>query len=443
MFDLKRSGPELLLFLLAGFLLFTGLGSHSVHNADEARYWIVIDEMMEAGRYDDFTLRGEPYFNKGPLRIGMSHLLALGFGQNPWTLRIPSALMGLAGLAIVLALGRRHYGLAASRWAGLVFLTSTQFLYIHGARSGEMDSTLIAFWWGALLAAMLARERPAALWWCGVLVGLAGLVKHVAYVAPVGATVLLWLLMSGDVRAIGWRRILLAGLLAAAIALPWHLVQIARHGMEFVNGYLGREVVERVADDYQGSYGWAFYLSVIKDGMFVWSLLLPFAVVSAVRAWRAEVGSRFLLVIAAFMVGGLMATQGDLSWYVMPVLPALALLVGRWIPRSMPWAWAVIALVLALSPSNVLVWDVHERFAIEGLIRGDLLGVLQGSAVWWPQFVAGPAGRSRSRSLRGLPRSMPPCRCAPHFIVPKSTNSAKVSSGSSRDPLLPFCRTTT
>ena len=199
--------------------------------------------------------------------------------------------------------------------------------------------------------------RPAALWACAFLVGLSGLVKHLAYVGPVAATVLGWWALRGDLRAIGARRLLLAGVLVAVVALPWHVLQVVRHGMDFVNGYLGREVVERVSRDYKGTYGWAFYLSVIKDGMFVWSLLLPFAVVSAVRAWRAEVGSRFLLVIAAFMVGGLMATQGDLSWYVMPVLPALALLVGRWIPRSTPWAWALIALVFALSPSNVLVWS--------------------------------------------------------------------------------------
>jgi hypothetical protein len=37
-----------------------------------------------------------------------------------------------------------------------------------------------------------------------------------------------------------------------------------------------------------------------------------------------------------------------------------------------------------------MVWDVHEHFAIEGLIGGDLLGVLQGAAPWWPQVaVAG------------------------------------------------------
>lgn len=392
MFDPARFWPEILLLLLAGALLFVGLGSHSIHNADEARYAIVIDEMMEAGRLDDFTLRGEPYYNKAPLRIQESHLLARAFGLSPWTLRIPSAVAGLAAIAVVLLLGRRLYGVAASRWAGLILLTSTQFLYIHGARSGEMDSTLLALWWAAILAAVLARRSPAALWWCAVLVGLGGLVKHLAYVAPIGASVLLWFVVSGDGRRVGWGRILGAGLLAVVIVLPWHLLQFVRHGMDFVNGYLGREVVERVAADYQGGYGWAFYLSVLKDGMFAWSLLLPFVLVDALGVARVDRPARFLLALSALMVGGLMATQGDLSWYVMPVLPALALLSGRWLAadvgRGRAVIWLAVIVVFALSPSNVLRWDVHRRFAIEGLIRGDLFGLLQGDAPWWPQVAA-------------------------------------------------------
>ncbi|RKZ16637.1 hypothetical protein DRQ53_05850 [bacterium] len=387
MVDLARYRIDILLLMAAALLLFTGLGSHSVHNADEARYAIVIDEMLEDGRVGDFTLRGEAYFNKAPLRIGMSHVFARVFGLSPWTLRIPSALMGLACVALVLALGRRFFGTAAGRWAALVFLTSTQFLYIHGARSGEMDSTLLAFWLASLLAASLARERPQALWWCAVLVGLSGLVKHIAYIAPVGATVLLWLVMSGDLRAIGWRRVLLAGLLAVGITVPWHAVQIWRHGMDFVDGYLGREVVERVAGDYHGGYGWAFYLSVLKDGMFAWSLLLPFALIDAVRRGWGEGPTRFLLVLAAAMVGGLMVAQGDLSWYAIPALAPLALIVGRWLARGeatrrRAFAWTVVAAVLALSPSNVMQWDVHRHFAIEGMVSGNLLGVLQGAPVW-------------------------------------------------------------
>jgi 4-amino-4-deoxy-L-arabinose transferase-like glycosyltransferase len=321
----------------------------------------------------------------------MTHLLARAFGLNAWTHRIPSALMGLVCVALVYALGRRFWGVRAGRWAALVFATGTQWLYIHGARTGEMDSTLMAAWLGALLLAMLARDRPAALWGCALVVGLAGLVKHLAYIAPVGGTVILWWIMSGDWRVIGLPRMVGAALLALVIPIPWHAAQIARHGMDFVNGYLGREVVERVSRDYKGTYGWAFYLSVLKDGMFPWSFALPFAVYRAVRSHLGG-PTLFLLVLAAGMVGGLLVAQGDLSWYVMPVLPLLSLLIGRWVAELEPGtefriAWGLVALALALSPSNVMIWDVHHRFAIEGMIGADVGGVLQGAAPWWPQVV--------------------------------------------------------
>ena len=104
---------------------------------------------------------------------------------------------------------------------------------------------------------------------------------------------------------------------------------------------------------------------------------------------------RFLLVWIGFMIGGLMITQGDLSWYVMPALPALSLLVGWTMSRcdtrrGYAAVFLAIGLVLAVSPSNDMIWDVHQHFAIEGLIGGDLFGVLQGTAPWWPQVaVAG------------------------------------------------------
>ena len=69
----------------------------------------------------------------------------------------------------------------------------------------------------------------------------------------------------------------------------------------------------------------------------------------------------------------------------------------------LPPLGAGVALALALSPSNVMIWDVHHRFAIEGMIGADVGGVLQGAAPWWP-----PARRARSprpRAPRASTRS--------------------------------------
>lgn len=383
---------DLWLLGLAAVLLFFGLGSNSLHDQDEARYALVQERMLATGNWIDFEIRGEPWFNKAPLRVWASAALAAVFGVNEWTVRLPSAAAALGAVAALMWLGRLLYGVWASRWAALVLFTSTQFLYHHCGRTGEMDSALLLVWILAVVFAVKTRED--ARWWIASLacVALAGMVKHAFYVVPVGGVALVTIVALGTWRTIPTRVWALAIAAFAVVLVPWHAVMAARHGTDFVDTYFGREVAGRVAVHVERGHRWAFYPSVIEDGLFPWSYLLPFVLVwPRGRGPALPRAEWILLVWAVPMVVGPALAQLDLAWYALPALPPLALLLGRWLAWTTfpPWVALVSGLVLLLSPSNVLEFDALNTRAIMGMIGAQTLGLLRGAEPWWPQLAVG------------------------------------------------------
>ena len=387
----SRRTLDALLLALAAFLLLFGLGSNSLHDEDEARYALVQLHVLETGDWLDFEVQGHPWMNKAPLRIWASAALGAVFGVDEWTVRLPSALAGLGAIAALLWLGRLLYGVTAARWAALVLLTSTQFLYHHCARTGEMDSSLLLVWILAVCFALKVRDD--ARWWIAslVCVGLAGMVKHAFYVVPVGGVALATLLLDGR-----WKRIpasiwALALLAFTVVLVPWHALMLARHGADFADVYFAREVGERVAVHAERGSAWVFFASVIKDGLFPWSLLLPFALLWFTLHEDDRRPGFLLLLWAVPMVAGPAAARFDLAWYALPALPALALLVGRWLSRTVipVWMALTVGVLVLLFPSNVMEFDALDTGAIFGMIGARTLGTLRGTVPWWPQILLG------------------------------------------------------
>jgi 4-amino-4-deoxy-L-arabinose transferase-like glycosyltransferase len=147
--------------LLAALLIFAGLGSGSLHNLDESRHALVAENILHDG--DWLTLHHEdaPYFNKAPLKFWLTALTFRLGGVNAWTARLWSALFAWGAVVVTGLLGARLYDRRTGLLAAFILATSTQFLYSHCARTGELDSALLFFWTLAcLLVVAGTRRRP-------------------------------------------------------------------------------------------------------------------------------------------------------------------------------------------------------------------------------------------------------------------------------------------
>jgi len=171
--------------------------------------------------YNSFDPAGFVSVDKPPLALWIQVASVKLFGFRPPAVLLPQVLEGVAAVAVLSQLVRRHWGMTAGLLAGL-FLALTP-IAVAVDRSGNTDTglvlvVLLASW--ALLVA-IERGHRGVLLLAMALVGLGFNVKMLAafVVLPTFAAVY-WL---GAV--LPWRRRLvdlaLGGLVLAAVSLPW------------------------------------------------------------------------------------------------------------------------------------------------------------------------------------------------------------------------------
>jgi 4-amino-4-deoxy-L-arabinose transferase-like glycosyltransferase len=220
--------------------------------------------------------------------------------------------------------------------AAAVLLTSYHF--ISFARFGTMDVMLALFTMLAAYGCLRLRAGAGGgRWWylIWIAVALALMLKGAGGLVAPAVVVLALLLDKRLGAALGSPHFWMGCLLALLIVAPWHALMLARYRREFVEEYVGYHVVARLTHPLEGhASGHLYYVARLVDGFFPWVLLAPFAFVSDVREnLRGESRSRIFLIIAAlvFVVYTLIPTRRP--WYVVPLYPALAILVAAFVLR--------------------------------------------------------------------------------------------------------------
>src|SRR5580765_5899016 len=143
-------------FLVAGTVLFAGLGAVPLMQPDEGRNAEVAREMAVSGSWLVPTLEGHPYLDKPAAYFAAVALSLRTLGTNEWGARLPSALCGLAILACLYAFARRSYDDVTA--ALVVLVVGTMPLFIAFSRIVIMDIALALCTSVAILAAFVAES---------------------------------------------------------------------------------------------------------------------------------------------------------------------------------------------------------------------------------------------------------------------------------------------
>jgi 4-amino-4-deoxy-L-arabinose transferase-like glycosyltransferase len=337
-----------LTLLLFSFLTFgIGLGRQAITEADEAYYAEAAREMVVSGDWLTPHFNYEDRWQKPVLYYWLTALVYVVTGPGEWAARLWSAVSGVGLVLLVWAAASRNAALRPYAWlAGVI--TATCYGYFTMARSALPDLplafciTLAVF---AVFAAFDAaagtpdgRQTRAALrWWliAGLATGLGCLMKGpVAIVVPALAVALPWWRERGslDVR---WTHLAAAAALAAAVALPWYVAMVARHGMAYVDSFLVGDNLERFTTTrFNDTRPIWFYLPVIAGGLVPWVVFGVAAagaglVKLARRQWRPSRDDIRLLSWAVVPTLFFMVSVGQQPRYVLPVLPPLAILTAR------------------------------------------------------------------------------------------------------------------
>ncbi|MBP1748735.1 MAG: arnT [Deltaproteobacteria bacterium] len=378
----KLAGYIGILLVLSYIFLFSGLGAYSLKEPDEGRYAEIPREMVESGDYTVPRLNDVRYFEKPPLLYWAVSLSYKVFGVSECSFRFPNALAAMLCVFSIFFFVRRWADDLAAFLGSLVLLSSFGFFAMARIVTTDM---VLTFWLFLSLLCFYAyyRERSTPfLWGFYAAMALATLTK--GPVAPVllCATLFIFLLMEGNLAFIKEMKLVRGVALYCIVAAPWFII-ISIREKEFLNFFfIDQHFLRFISTKHRRSGPIYYFLPVILVGMFPWSLYIPRAFA---MAWKRSDCRLFAiwstLVFLFFSVSG-----SKLTPYILPVFPALSMLVGvlfyenRRSPFAHPWeiianciimAAFALAFFLYLSPSFMTYID---DIAMEALsIARDLI----------------------------------------------------------------------
>src|SRR5258708_728963 len=121
-----------------------------------------------------------------------------------------------------------------------------------------------------------------------------------------------------------------------AIALPW-IIAVSIANPEFAHFFFIHEHFQRfLTQVHHRTAPWWYFVPVLIAGMLPWTAMLGQALIAACKGdpgGRSFKPRRFLLLYAAVIFLFFSASQSKLASYILPIFPALALLVGEWLTR--------------------------------------------------------------------------------------------------------------
>ncbi len=375
--------PKLAMSILVALsipFIFLGIDQYGVVGTDEAFYQDIALGMLDRGNFLELRSGGAIYvydtFANAPLQYWARSAIAAVLGKSMLSMRILSALSALltvlATYRLVLTIGGRSAAFAS----GLVLLTSFQFLYLHSARTGELEpSVCLLLVCCALLFIRIIRntgESPGRWWVHHLLVAILFNLKAPTAFLPLAAEVLAFCLIPGArSHFLPWLK---SGLIALPFALAWHGYQALQYPEQVRSVLLA--VGHQATGDFAAGPGGGlagralYYGQKLLFGSFPYVLLFPLAIYGAARA-AAEKATRpdgqgdalrvllaYLFTIVIFYLG--ISKVGP--WYIVHAYPFLAALLGLYLSglRSSQKQKAPIELLGIALALSLLFWLVPE-----------------------------------------------------------------------------------
>ena len=364
--------------LLAGFcafLFFFGLAYFGLLGADEPRYAQVAREMLARHDWITPTLGGKPWLEKPPFYYWQAILAYSIFGVSDWAARLPSALDATLLVIAVYCLLRK---LRPGTELNGALMTASGAGVIGFARAASTDMPLAAMFSIALLAWYAWYEIGSRqfLAFGYVFLALATLAK--GPVAPFLAAIILLLFAAAEHEyKLLWRTLWLPGiLLFCLIALPWY-VAVQVKNPEFFRVFFLQHNLERFGTNlYHHKEPFWYFIPVALLGLLPWTAFVVASLGESIRAWWAERRNGFgtedafnIFLITWLLVPILFfsLSQSKLSGYILPALPAGALLTAEYVRRRID-ADERLGSVLTLSHSIVAAALIIPALMIQYLI---------------------------------------------------------------------------
>ena len=358
------------------------LGLYPLTDTTEARYAEVARKMAELGNWvTPLYDYGVPFWAKPPLTTWLSAISIQLFGVNEFAARLPYFLLAVLIAWLLWQWVRRNSEKQAQ--LAVAMMSGTMLYFIASAAVmtdlGLVLGTTLAMrgFWAAFEQGPSSRPKEVWLLFIGLGIGL--LAKGPIAVVLTGLPIGLWVLLTGNIKA-SWQRLpwVKGSLLTLAIAVPWYVMaEIRTPGFWeyfFIGEHWNRFTVTGWAGDKYGTAHatqrgaiWLFALAACMP----WTVLLPLLWVGRkVSPVSVAVTPKpqFTLYLLVWSVAPCLffTLSGNILWtYVLPALPAMALLAARWLSRDARTRWVNGVVAAGVVAMSLLVagFFLREQFA--------------------------------------------------------------------------------
>lgn len=324
---------------LFSVLWLATLGQRALIHPDEGRYAELSLNILQSGDWITPRLNGLLYFEKPIFQYWMGALSFLTFGINEFAARLWPALAGLLSILAVGLTARRLWG--NGQFAALVMggsfwvIGNSHFLTLDAGLTFFLTLALCSFLWAQHDGASIG-ERRYGMWLVWAAIAGATLSKGLIGMVIPGASLVLHSLI--DRQWSLWRRLQwLPGIaILLLLTVPWFwLVSVRNPG--FAEFFFIREHFARyLTPEAQRAGPLWYFVPLLLAGFLPWTTWLPRLLRESwprrpAATFQAE---RLLLVWAAFVFVFFSLSHSKLPPYILPMFPALALLLGQTLSRA-------------------------------------------------------------------------------------------------------------
>jgi len=358
------------LTLLIGVVYIIGLGIPPLYFPDEGRYAEIGREMLLLHHWITPHLNSLPYFEKPPLSYWFIASFEWLFGFSEWAVRLTNVFFGLLTCLSVYLTGRLCFNRGTGIWAALIL--SSSLLFFTMSHLLTTDACLTTTLTLALCGFLIWHRTGSltALYIAYAAAGFAVLAKGLIGLVFPGATIFLWILFTRQWSVLKRMHLITGLILLAIVAVPWHILAQQQnptfyHEYFYVNQFLRftTPVMHREMNKFE-------YLGVLIGGFMPWMVVLIYKIKSIWQSLRNPkdhpLASFFLLwtLVIVIFFG---FSNSILAPYLLPVMPALALLTapfinGAWVKNRKKIRQALLCTLLISWMVLVLAWILSPLY---------------------------------------------------------------------------------
>ncbi len=386
--------------MLCGIVFFYGLGSLPFVGPDEPRYAEVAREMVRSGDWITPRLGGIHWFEKPALTYWLSAIGYKLFGESEFAARFGVAVFASLGVLLVYFFGKQ---VRSARFGYLSAATlATCGLWPGFARAATFDLPLSVAMALALFSFFVWERRDPEqgrnrFWWlfCFAL-GMAVLAKGLVGIVLPAAIIGLYLLLTRRLKVLLKPKLLFAGaVLFLATAAIWYAPVIARNGREFIDEFFIAHHFQRyLSNKYKHPQPFYFFIGILLAGSFPWIFYF------AASIWRALHGRGealkdgqdrlrlFLWLWVLLPVVFFSFSGSKLPGYILPVFPAVAMLIGmeveRWWMNDDLSGWmnlSGLTALLVLAVGVAAIWVGPQALGLSVVEAGVISGATVAVAI--------------------------------------------------------------